>query len=168
MYVFDATPLIYLAKVGMVSTIVAAREDCCTPDQVYEEVVEAGLRDGYADARRIQLAIEDGVLRRRSVSDEARFARLRENQQLSDADAAVLTIAAETDGVAVMDERYDRAIADAEGIRTHGTTYLVLTAARDGILTSEEARTTIDAMVQSGWYVSPALYSKIVRKIENL
>ena len=167
MYVFDATPLIYLAKVGMVSRVATAR-DCCIPDQVYEEVVEVGLRDGHADARRIQVAIEEGVLRRTTVSDEATFARLQENQQLSDADAAVLTIATETDGIAVMDERYGRAIADAEGIRTRGTAYLVLTAAREGTLTSEEARTTIDAMVEAGWYVSPALYAKLLRKIEDL
>ena len=39
MYVFDATPLIYLAKAEQLSLILERLDECCTTDAVYEEVV---------------------------------------------------------------------------------------------------------------------------------
>ena len=168
MSVFDATPLIYLAKTGTLDPIVRATGDCYIPEQVYEEVVETGIRDGHADARRIQRAAEEGLFDRDSVSDEEMFSRLCENTKLSAADAAVLTITKELNGIAVMDERYGRAVANAEGIPTRGTAYLVIKAISEETMTAEEARSTIDAMVDAGWFVSPSVYTKIVGRIDDL
>ncbi len=168
MYVFDATPLIYLAKTGTLEPIVNATGDCCIPEQVYEEVVETGVREGHPDARRIHRATEDGLFDRDSVSDERMFARLCENPKLSVADAAVLTIARELNGIAVIDERYGRAVANAENISTRGTAFLVINAIREETMTREEARSTIDAMVDSGWFISPSVYTKIVARIDDL
>lgn len=168
MYVFDATPLIYLAKVGAPEPTVRATGECYIPELVYGEVVETGIGEGHADARRVQRATEEDLFNRESVSDERTFSRLSENPKLSEADAAVLTMTKELNGIAVMDERYGRAVANAEGIPTRGTAFLVLNAIREETMTREEARATIDAMVDAGWYVSPSMYTKIVEKIDEL
>ena len=46
MWVFDATPLIYLAKVDRLDLIQHLNEPCVIPDRVYEEVVETGIEQG--------------------------------------------------------------------------------------------------------------------------
>ena len=70
--------------------------------------------------------------------------------------------------MAVMDEAYGRAIADAEDIPTRGTAYLVLKALREGTIDAEEARDVVDAMVDAGWYCAPDLYAAILRRIDEL
>jgi predicted nucleic acid-binding protein len=167
MFVFDATPLIYLAMVERVALLSDLPAECVIPEQVYDEVVTTGINQGHTDAKRIDRAVTDELLVCQSVSDTRRFERLQTNDHLSEADAAVLTIAATEDGTAVMDEKYGRDVAAAEGIETKGTAYLILWLLHQEVLTPSEARSVIDEMVNAGWYCAPNLYAKLVRKIEE-
>lgn len=169
-WVLDATPLIYLAKaerLAVVETLEGART---VPRPVYRETVTEGIEAGYADARRIERAVEDGILEVVEVDlDESAFAsRLARHSGLSDADIAVLACADARDAVAVMDEAAGRSAANVEGVETRGTAYVVLSAVKDGALSAEAGRETIDAMIERGWYVAPDLYAAIVRKLESL
>jgi predicted nucleic acid-binding protein len=168
MWVFDATPLIYLAKVEQLSLVEHLDEPCIVPERVYVEVVEAGLEQGYTDARRIERAVEADVFDVRAVEKTALTSRLEANPNLSEADVAVLTYADAHDGVAVMDETYGRDVAATEGITTRGTAYLVLLHATEGSIDVTDARTIIDAMIDEGWYCAPDVYAKIVRKLDAM
>ncbi|MFC6875063.1 DUF3368 domain-containing protein [Halobellus marinus] len=168
MWVFDATPLIYLAKVDRIALPDHLDEPCVIPEPVYCEVVEAGIEQDYPDARRVECAVDDGVFEIVEVVETELLSRLRENQNLSDADAAVLAYAGRNDGVAVMDETYGRDVAATEGIETRGTAYLILLLASRGVISPDAARTVIDEMVDAGWYCAPDVYARIVRKLESL
>lgn len=168
MWIFDATPLIYLAKVDRLELVAQLAGKCLIPEPVYEEVVETGIEQGYPDARRIERQIEAGVFDVVPVEPTPLYSRLQTNTSLSDADVAVLACADSIDGIAVMDETYGRDVAAAEGNQTRGTAYLVLTAAKEGTIGVDEAREIIDAMIENGWYCDPATYTKIVRAIESL
>ena len=67
-----------------------------------------------------------------------------------------------------MDEGHGRDIADVEGIETRGTVYLLLSLAKRGDIPAEEARETVEAILDAGWHCSPNLYAKILRKLEEL
>jgi predicted nucleic acid-binding protein len=168
MWVFDATPLIYLAKVDRLTLVEHLEASCVIPERVYEEVVVTGLKDGFPDARRIERHVDTGQFDVVSVETTPLLSRLQTNDSLSDADAAVLACADAHNGVAVMDETYGRDVAAAEGITTRGTAYLVLKLTNQGAITVEEARTVIDAMIDAGWYCAPDVYTKIVQKLEAL
>jgi predicted nucleic acid-binding protein len=168
MFVFDATPLIYLAKAERLSLLSRLDESRVTPQRVYEEVVTVGLDAGYPDARRIEQSIEEGAFNVVSVPENAFFERLSENPNVSDADVAAMALAAEHEATAVMDDGYGRDIADVEGIETRGTAYLVLSLVRDGELEADDARETLEAMIDAGWHCSPSLYSKLLSKLEEV
>lgn len=168
MLVFDATPLIYLGKVDRLSVLDEWGETCTVPELVHEEVVTEGNAEGYADARRVAAAIESGIFEVRDTPETTLRSRLEAETALSAADASVLALAAETGGAAVMDEAYGREIADVEGIETRGTAYLVLRSLRDGAIDAAEARETIDAIVEAGWYCSTEAYAEILQRIETL
>lgn len=168
MYIFDATPLIYLAKVDRLELLDALPSDCVVPDRVYTEVVTRGIEQDHPDARRIERAVEDGRLERVSVPGSTTFDRLQRNDRLSTADSAVLAIADERDGTAIMDETYGRDVAAAEEIPTRGTAYLVLWLLRADRIDGSEASEIIDAMLDEGWYCAPDLYKSLQRKIDEL
>ncbi|THE65713.1 DUF3368 domain-containing protein [Salinadaptatus halalkaliphilus] len=167
MWVFDATALIYLAKVEQLRLVSTFEGCCCIPDLVYEEVVTTGLEAGYPDARRIEQSVEDGRFDLVSVDDSPLADRLRGNPTVSDADVTALTCAASNEGVAVMDETAGRRVADIEDIETRGTAYLVVLCAKRGAIAPDTARETIDAMIDAGWYCAPDVYTTIVRKPES-
>lgn len=168
MWVFDATPLVYLATVDRLALLSRLEEPRLVPGQVHHEVVTGGLEGGYPDARRVERAFEEGVLDVVTVEETDTFGRLRGNPNLSEADAAVLACAAERGGTAVMDEAYGRDVAAVEGIETRGTAYLLLTLVRIGEITADVARETLDGILDAGWYCSPDLYAKLVGKLEEL
>lgn len=168
MYVFDATPLLYLATVERLALVDELSRSRLVPEPVYEEVVTRGIDAGHADARRVEHAIEEAVLEVISVPDTETFDRLQGNDHLSTADAAVLAVADERDGTAIMDEHYGRAVADAEGIDTRGTAYLVLRLLQADVIDATTAQGTIDDVLDAGWYCAPDLYAAIRRKIDDL
>jgi predicted nucleic acid-binding protein len=168
MYVFDATPLIYLATIERLDLVEDVPDPCIVPMPVYEEVVVQGTEAGHPDARRIECAVDDGLLEVVSVPDTALFDRVQQNDNLSTADAAVLAVAADRDGTAVMDEQYGRDVAATEGIETRGTAYPVLWLLGEDGIGSSEAIEIIDAMLEAGWYCAPDLYASIRAKIDEL
>lgn len=167
MWVFDATPLIYLAKVDRLSLVQHLARSCVVPERVYGEVVETGIEQGYPDARRVERAIDADWFDVVSVNDSSLLSRLQQNRSLSDADTAVLACADARDGVAVMDETYGRDIAAAEGITTRGTAFLVLKLTQQEAISGDDARSVIDAMIDEGWYCAPDVYTKIVRNLDS-
>ena len=168
-WVFDATPLIYLAKAERLDVVEPLDEPRVVQEAVYREVVTAGVEQGYDDARRIERAAEDGLIDVVAVdTDDSPVAtRLARHPGLSDADAAVLACADARDAIAVMDESAGRSAAEVEDVETRGTAYLILAAVRDGALSTAEGRDAIDAMIDRGWYVAPDVYTKIVEKLES-
>lgn len=168
MWVFDATRLTYLASVERVGTLGHLSEPRVIPDAVYAEVVETGIDEGYPDARRVERCVEGGVLERVAVDETPLAARLQENASPSDAGVAVIAHADVNDGVAVMDETYGRDVAATDGVTTRGTAFLVLRLAKRGVISPGEARETVDAMVDEGWYCAPDLYAKMVRTLDSL
>ena len=168
MWVFDATPLIYLARVDRLALVQQLDASCVIPERVYEEVVGTGREQCYPDARRIERSVDADRSDIVSVATSALLTRLQDNSNLSDADVAVLACADAHDGVAVMDETYGRDVAAAEGITTRGTAYLVLKLASEGTLSVDDARTVIDAMIDEGWYCAPDVYAKIIQKLDSL
>lgn len=168
MYVFDATPLIYLAKAGRLSVLSDLPDKREIPRSVYEETVETGLDAGHPDARRIEQHVESETFAVRPAPETALFHRLEANPRLSDADAAVLALAADESGIAIMDEAYGRKVAETEAIPTRGTAFLLLQLVANGHLTGSEAKAIVDEIVSAGWYCSTELYTKVVKKFEQL
>ncbi|MDR5673200.1 DUF3368 domain-containing protein [Halalkaliarchaeum sp. AArc-GB] len=176
-WVFDATPLIYLAKADRLAVLETLAEPRLVPRPVYREVVTTGIEGGYADARRIERRVEDGLLEVVDADvdanadedvDDSTFAdRLARHPGSSDADVAVLACADARDAVAVVDGDVGRSVAEVEGIETRGTASLVLSAVKEGAIAPEAGRETIDAMVDRGWYLAPDLYAAVVRKLES-
>ncbi|SIS19579.1 DUF3368 domain-containing protein [Natronorubrum thiooxidans] len=167
MWVFDATPLIYLAKVNQLQLVSNLDGQCYLPQQIHSEVVTTGLEQGYTDARRIEQCVDAELFEVISVDDSQLVGRLQQNPNLSDADVAVLGCAASFDAIAVMDEAYGRTAAEIEDIETRGTAYIVLLCAKQGYITVSEAREMIDSMIEEGWYCAPDLYTKLVQKFES-
>lgn len=167
-WIVDATPLIVLAKADHLDVLTAREATAVVPTRVYEEVVETGLSEGYPDARRVARAVENDRFAVADAPESALFEDLASSPALSEADAAVLALAADREGVAVMDERAGRAAADAEGIETRGTAYAVLSGVERGDRSPAEARAIVDDLVDAGWHCSTDLYAEIVRKLEAM
>lgn len=164
---FDATPLIYLAKTGklhLLEMVDTELIELIIPRSVFEEVVIKGKELGKPDALIIERLVDEGVFQIEDADKSDFYNKLKENENLSQADVEVLALASRG-GTAIMDEDYARKIAEAEDIRCRGTIHLIFLLLKRGVITKEDTRETVDRMIENGWYCSTDLYAKILRRI---
>lgn len=168
MLIFDATPLIYLAKAGILERIESIEGKKAVPREVYEEVVVKGKEVGERDAVIVEKSVKKNMVEVLEVERGELYRKLSENPRLSDADVAVLVLADKRGATAILDDEYARTVADAEGIESRGTVFLLFRLLKDGEMTAREVKETVDKMIESGWYCSTDLYADILNQIEKL
>jgi predicted nucleic acid-binding protein len=166
--VFNATPLIYLTKVGLSRIFEELKDDKLTSSSVKREVVDEGKRKGVADAIILNKLFLKGVFEVVEPKDKVFLESLLQTRGLHVTDAEVLTIAKERGGTAIIDDEVARKTAKIYGISYAGTPYILAKAVSEKIITHEKAKKAINEMVYAGWRCSIETYAKIMEIIEKL
>ena len=165
--VFNATPLIYITKVGLSKVFEDLKTEKLTSPQVKREVVDEGKRKGVPDAIILEKMFENRVFKVVVPNDRRLLSRLFETRGLHVTDAEVLAIAKEHNGIAVIDDEVARKTARIYGISYAGTPYILLKAVVQRLITKERAKQAINEMIFAGWRCSVESYIKIIEAIEK-
>jgi len=161
--VLNSSPLIYLAKVGLLGLLGGLPEAKLIPDGVFDEVVVKGKLRGAPDALLVEKVIQEGIIQVRTLGDKRSVEDLLKVPGLHRADAQVLLMARELRGTAILDDEKARNVANASGIPNHGTSYLLMMFRRLGMLSKDEVRDKLDEMIRVGWRCSTDAYAEILR-----
>jgi len=166
--IFNATPLIYLTKVGLTEIFEGLKEEKLTSPRVKREVVDEGRRKGVPDAIILESMFRKRVIKVAKPKNRRFLTVLLETRGLHATDAEVLAIAKECSGIAVIDDEVARKTAKIYGIAYVGTPYILVRAMVQGAVTKERAKQAINEMVFAGWRCSLESYAKIMETIEKL
>lgn len=166
--VFNATPLIYLTKIGLSKIFEQLKNEKLTSPSVKKEVVDEGKRKGVADAIILDKLFTKGVFKVVKPKDKNFLEGLLQTRGLHMADAEVLTMAKEHGGIAIIDDEVARKTAKIYGISYAGTPYILAKAVSEGVITREKAKQAVNEMVFAGWRCSIETYAKIMEAIEKL
>ena len=96
------------------------------------------------------------------------MAAVNEMHPLREAEAEVLCLTKELNGVAVAEDRLVRSVARILGIELHGTGYILGKIFATGKIDKETLIEKVKEMRESGWYVSAEDYLKIIDYLKNL
>lgn len=165
--ILDSTPLIYLAKAGVLEFIRELPERVFISQEVYREVVEEGKKKGEVDALVVEGMVKKGTLKVKEIRKEHLLEKLRDSP-LHLADIETLSLAREVDGIAIIDEELGREIADIEEIENRGSIFILFRFFRVSLIDKKKLRETIDKMLMEGWRCSIDLYAIILSEIEKL
>ena len=165
--VFNSTPLIYLAKVGLSKVIEDLKDEKVTSPAVKREVVDEGKRKGVPDAVVLEKLFSNKVLRVVEPKDEELLSRLLRTRGLHVTDSEVLALARELDGLAVVDDEVARKTAKVYGIAYAGTPFVLVRAVCEGVMSKERAKQAVNEVVFAGWRCSVETYVKIMEVLEK-
>ena len=90
-----------------------------------------------------------------------------ETQPLHEAEAEVLCLAKELNGVAVADDQVARSVARLLGVELHGTGFVLGKILATGKISKGELMEKVKAMREAGWYVAAEDYLAIIEYLEN-
>lgn len=166
--IFDATPLIYLTRVGLLNLIEAIPTQKFTARSVFREVVERGKAKGLADALALADLFEADVIGIADPSDTKLLESFARITGLDKPDAETLVVAKERDYSAVLDDLLARNIARTYGIDSVGTPHILIVGIQERLITKQVALTAVDDMIEVGWRCGPELYREIIRLIRDL
>jgi len=156
--VLDASPLIALARIGSLDLFRQLADQIIIPEAVYAESVNCPAgRPGS-----IEIAQADWIVHRK-VENRARVEQLHARIGLGEAEAITLVQEIGTDAIVVLDDATARRIAEQEGCRVVGLLGLLVVAKQRGLLAA--VRPLLDAMRNSGFFVSDELYTIILRQV---
>jgi predicted nucleic acid-binding protein len=164
--ILNATPIIYLCKIGQSNLLRQLQEEKYTTQKVIEEVVDKGKFVGAPDAFIAEQLIQQAIIKVKQPRNTAFINLLSKIPDLHQAETQVLALAKELNGIAIIDESIARETARIYGIEAHGTVYLILRLFYKGKITKKQAREAIDKMIQVGWRLTAEEYAKLIRELE--
>ncbi len=162
--VSNATPLIYLAKANQLGLLQAMVKQVLIPEAVYQEVVIEGKRLGEKDAYRVERAITQGWI---MVQDVKVVYPVEISIHPGEVEVISLAKGKGIEAV-LMDDAKARAASEIAGLRPIGTLWLILKAVKNQILNFDEFLSTLEDIIQSGFYLKEEVYLKAVRKAREL
>lgn len=157
--------LINLASANLLAVIRELPEAILVPLRVLEETAGVGERLGHADALAIRKAVDTGALRVAREADARVVRRLRRETRLRETDATVVAIALKERAYLGSDDAKVRRVAQLEGVTCGGTGYLLARLIAEGVLTREQARNHLDALIARGWYCDVNTYAGILPQL---
>ena len=162
--VSNATPLIYLAKANQLSLLQSMVKQVFIPEAVYREVVIEGKRLGEKDAYRVERAITQGWMMVQGIEIIYPV-----EITIHSGEVEVISLAREK-GIetVLMDDAKARAASEMAGLNPIGILWLMLKAVKNRLLNFDQFLSTLEDIVQSGFYLKEEVYLKAVRKAREL
>ena len=154
--VVDASPLIFLARTGLLDALHESSETVIVPAAVVSEVrARAGTDDAAVAALTTMPWLRPGP--------DVTLPPSIVSWDLGPGESETIALAAQTpECVAVIDDRAARACAAAHRVACVGTLGLLLAAKRRGRLTA--VRPALDSLLAAGFHVSRAILDAVARE----
>ncbi|MDH5753672.1 MAG: DUF3368 domain-containing protein [Candidatus Bathyarchaeota archaeon] len=161
--VFNATPLICLAKIGRIYLLRKVFGEVFVPEEVKVEVVDKGRLLGEGDAYVVEKAIEDAWLKVLSVEV------LEIPIKLEPGEVAVLSLA-KREGLreVLVDEISARTAARLRGLVPRGTIFVLLKALEIKEISLNEFLDALSELVKHGFRLKEEVYLEAVRKVREI
>ncbi|WP_173866219.1 DUF3368 domain-containing protein [Thermococcus henrietii] len=150
----NSSPLIFLAKLGLLNILNELFDEIYVTDAVYHETVVEGT--GHEEAIDIENA---GFLKRVSVENQRVVKFLLELIDHGEAETIAFALENGIDLV-VLDDKDARKVARGFGLRVTGTLGLILLAKRKGLI--EEVLPYIEELKKHGFRISERILEEIL------
>lgn len=162
--VLNSTPLIYLNRVSLSWVFEALEEKFIIPQEVYEEVVNKGKREGKGDANIIEKLIQKDIITINTIKKEI----TNFSSELHAGEIEVLSLARELDVIAILEDNIARKYGAIMGIEVHGSIYILLLLLKRNILSKEKVVGKLNKMIDNGFFLSPKVYKKTIEMINTI
>lgn len=153
----NSTPLICLAKLNQLKLLKELFNKVIIPHAIKVEVLVAG-KPGYAV---INDAIKEGWIK---------IENPRENRDLGlgKGENAAINLAKEKKDKLIIDDAFAIKAVRSLNIEYLRTTTIILLSLKKGIINKEQAKDLIQKLVEQGYYISPRIFSELLRLIDSM
>ena len=154
--VCNTSPLILLAKIGRLDTLIRLYSELMIPKAVADEI---GIKPGKENDQ-VQALLKKGTLQLGQVSEKI-LAELPIDLGRGEREAIALAIDSGSDLV-ILDDQQGRLVSRDKGLSVTGTVGVLIEAKERGFVPS--LRSEIDRMIEAGMWISEVFYHRILKE----
>ncbi len=161
--VSNATPLIYLAKVGMLHVLKIVFSHICIVREVFQEVCEViKTPDGLL----VSEAVKSGWIEVKPQKKSAK--KLAKHAGIHVGEASSIVLAKSLNALLIIDDKMGRTVAEMMGVECIGTMGILLKALNNSLLTLDEFKAILDRMIAIGSRLDVRVYSEIIELAKKI
>jgi len=125
-------------------------------------VVVKGREKGFVDAEIIEKAVKNGWIKIIEVQAEREFSEIERGE------AEAIELALKESLELLVDDYTARIIASSLGVKPIGTVRVLYLAVKNGLISKDEAKKTLNLMIKEGFRLSIEVYSRFLEELEKL
>ena len=152
----NATPIICLAKINQLDILKKLFNKIIIPEDVKNEIIIKG-KAGYSI---ILDAINQGWIKVKNP-------RFNPDLGLGKGENAAINLAKEETDSLIIDDAFAIKVAYSLNIEYIRTSSLIFSALKNKIINKKQAKDIIHELIKTGYYLSPSLFSEILRIIDS-
>jgi hypothetical protein len=153
----NSTPLICLAKLNQLELLKDLFGKIIIPEVIKEEVVIAG-KPGYAV---INDAIKEGWIKIEAPKQNTDLG-------LGKGENAAINLAKEKKDKILIDDAFAIKAVKSLNIQYLRTTSVILLSLKKKVFNKKQAKDNIQKLVEQGYYISPKIFSELLRVIDSI
>ena len=161
MIVANSSPIIILAKQGLLDLLEKCFKKVITPKGVYDEVMQ---KSGAPEAIALNKAIKGKWI---SVQKVPILSQL-ESKNIGQAEKEAISLAYYHKSILIIDDDSAKKYASIFGVEAHGTFYVIYLACTKKLIDKTSAKNLLESMIADGFYVSSELYSRFISLLNTL
>ena len=161
MIVSNSSPIIILAKQGMLDMLKKCFKEVIIPESVYEEIMH---KSGTPEAIALNHAIKEKWI---SVQKVAVMVKL-ETKKIGQGEKEAISLAYKHKSLLLIDDDSAKKYASIFGVEFHGTFYVIYLACKRKLLDKSSAKEVLENMIADGFYISSEFYSRFISLLGTL
>ncbi len=156
--VSNATPLIYLAKIGRIGLLRDFFDKIYIPSEVFAEVITEGKRLNRKEIFFIEDLIKDGFIEIREVE------KAPEIRSLHEGEAKAIALCGELyQNIILIDDKEGYEFSKLLNLRPLRTTALLLKFYKEDLLSYEEFCGVVLKLSEEGYFLSAKVYEELIK-----
>jgi len=160
MVVVDSSVLIHLSRIGKLSLLKKFFRKIIITEDIYDEVKEGAGSSEIAKAYNNWIFIE----KPKNINEVSTLSKLEEIEK---ADASIILLAKEKQDILVSNDYVLIMVARSKGIRCWWLTTFLLKCLEKKIIIKKEAKQILFDLIEAGMRLDNAVYTAILKEIEN-
>lgn len=163
--VSDASPLIFLAKIGCFDLLKTLFQEVSIPQQVYIDVAVKGKNK--PGAKEVSKALKDAWIKVIEIKEKAKVEKLKEDWRIHQGETEAIVLAQSSLSASQLLADDDKAVSKARDlkitvIRTPG---ILLLAKRRGLI--PKIKKEIDHLLEEGYWMTNKEYENLLKEVNE-
>ncbi|MBE0511653.1 hypothetical protein IBX38_01230 [Candidatus Bathyarchaeota archaeon] len=161
----NASPLIFLAKIGKVDLLTMILRDFRVTDIVWEEAVRRGLDHRYVEADLIRTTVNNRVVE----AEKGKAKKVAKKFGIHIGEASTILLAKKLHfRHVIVDDKVAIKVAKIMGLKPLSTPFILLKALKEHHLSHDEFINCFEKLTTSGYYITPSLSREILERAEEM